>query len=287
MYAVVAMGGVFGAAAQAPLTSIASVVEMTGNFTLTVPVMLVTGIAAALSKHLSYGSIYTTKLLRRGIDIERPRATGVLQTLTVRDVMQPAVVRDGNGHAPSLDHDGVAADGGGRGSWETLIGPVVDIRKPQALFADETLEQALRQLVLYGHSGLPVVAHDGERLLGWISRKNVLDAIAQRLGSSTREIEAGAKAAEYGADGDAALHAPTAPLRGFDLVELTIGPDSPALGRRLGEISWPPGCRVVAVTEGREVMAPRRDIALRVGERVVLLSPVDAPPEAASRAGQR
>jgi H+/Cl- antiporter ClcA len=60
-------------AAQAPLTSIASVVEMTGNFTLTVPVMLATGIAAALSKRLTYGSIDTTKLLRRGIDIERPR----------------------------------------------------------------------------------------------------------------------------------------------------------------------------------------------------------------------
>ncbi len=89
IYAVVAMGGVFAAAAQAPLTAIASVVEMTGNFTLVLPVMLAASIAAAVSKRFSYGSIYTTKLLRRGIDIERPKATGVLQTLTVADVMQP------------------------------------------------------------------------------------------------------------------------------------------------------------------------------------------------------
>ena len=89
IFAVVAMGGVFGAAAQAPLTAIASVVEMTGNFTLMLPVMLVVGIATAVSKHLSYGSIYTTKLLRRGIDIERPLPTNVLHTLTVADVMQP------------------------------------------------------------------------------------------------------------------------------------------------------------------------------------------------------
>ena len=34
LYGVVAMGGVFAAAAQAPLTAIASVAEMTGNFTL-------------------------------------------------------------------------------------------------------------------------------------------------------------------------------------------------------------------------------------------------------------
>ena len=51
------------------LTAIASVAEMTANFTLTLPMMLTCGVAAAVSKHLSYGSVYTTKLLRRGIDI--------------------------------------------------------------------------------------------------------------------------------------------------------------------------------------------------------------------------
>ena len=89
LYGVVAMGGVFAAAAQAPLTAIASVAEMTGNFTLTLPIMLACGIAAQLAKRITYGSIYTTKLLRRGIDIERPKATGALQALTVEEVMQP------------------------------------------------------------------------------------------------------------------------------------------------------------------------------------------------------
>ncbi len=73
VFAVVAMGGVFGAAAQAPLTATASALEMTGNFSLILPALLVVGIATALSKHLSTASIYTTKLLRRGIDIEHPR----------------------------------------------------------------------------------------------------------------------------------------------------------------------------------------------------------------------
>jgi CIC family chloride channel protein len=73
VYAVAGMGGVFAGAAQAPLTAIASVAEMTGNFTLTVPIMLTCAIASAVSKQVAYGSVYTTKLLRRGIDIERPR----------------------------------------------------------------------------------------------------------------------------------------------------------------------------------------------------------------------
>ena len=74
VFAVVAMGGVFGAAAQAPLTATASALEMTGNFSLVLPALLVVGIASALSKHLSDGNIYTTKLLRRGVDIENLRA---------------------------------------------------------------------------------------------------------------------------------------------------------------------------------------------------------------------
>ena len=46
---------------------------MTGDYTLTLPVMLAVAIAAATSRALSYGTIYTTKLLRRGCDIDRGR----------------------------------------------------------------------------------------------------------------------------------------------------------------------------------------------------------------------
>lgn len=74
VFAVVAMGGVFGATAQAPLTATASAVEMTGNYSLILPALLVVGIATALAKHLSPESIYTTKLSRRGVDIDHLRA---------------------------------------------------------------------------------------------------------------------------------------------------------------------------------------------------------------------
>ena len=133
MYAVVAMGGVFAAAAQAPLTAIASVVEMTGNFTLTLPIMLACGIAAAVSKQLTYGSIYTTKLLRRGIDIERPKTTGVLQTLTVADVMQP-LPRARRWHRLARA-ERARADTRRRSPnelWERLAGPVTDTRDPRS-----------------------------------------------------------------------------------------------------------------------------------------------------------
>lgn len=70
IFAVVAMGAVFGAATQAPLTATASVVEMTGNLTLVAPVLLAVGTATVVSRALGRSTIYTEKLRRRGIDLD-------------------------------------------------------------------------------------------------------------------------------------------------------------------------------------------------------------------------
>ena len=286
LYGVVAMGGVFAATAQAPLTAIASVVEMTGNFGITLPIMLAAGISSALSKRLTYGSIYTTKLLRRGIDIERPRATSALEALTVGDLMQPLGNAVGGIVLTASEETAMRVPGASAGeSWERLVGPVTGSRTPQALFADEDLQQALRQLVLYGRDGLPVLSHDGERLRGWITRNDVLRLLEQRVSSSVGEIERGALAAGFALDRpESRLHVPSTPLRGYEILELSVGSRSPALGRRLGEIRWPPGCLVVAVTEGREILAAGRDIELRAGERVILLAPVASSNGEVSRA---
>jgi chloride channel protein, CIC family len=273
IYAVVAMGGVFAAAAQAPLTAIASVVEMTGNFTLVLPVMLAAGIAAAVSKKFSYGSIYTTKLLRRGIDIERPKATGVLQTLTVADVMQPlspgehtVLTQPATAEAPAAATNAT--------QWEALVGPVTVTRRPQTLLSDETLEQALRQLDLYGLVGLPVLSPDRHHLAGWMTRRDVIGAIAQNLSASASEAEKGTLAAEFALDDpESHVHEAPNPLEGYEIIEITIGPRSPQLGRRVFDVPWPPGSVVVAVTEGSEIIAPRSDSELSSGQRVVLLAP--------------
>jgi CIC family chloride channel protein len=270
LYGVVGMGGVFAGAAQAPLTAIASVAEMTGNFTLTLPIMLACGISAQLARRITHGSIYTTKLLRRGIDIERPKALGALQALTVAEVMQP-LSPDTTGRV--LRNDGASPTQIDPSAWEQLIGPVTMTRRPQVLLADEDLEQARRQLVMYGRDGLPVLSHDGI-LRGWLTRADLLRALTTRLASSEEQIEEGATAADWAVDDPiAASHRPTRPLGGYELLELRVLADSPALGNRVADVAWPAGTIVVAITQGREIRAARPDLPLRAGERVFVLSP--------------
>jgi CIC family chloride channel protein len=275
LYAVVAMGGVFAAAAQAPLTAIASVAEMTGNFGITLPIILTCGISAAVSKHISYGSVYTTKLLRRGIDIERPKTTNVLQTLTVADAMQPlprsaAPARLNGFHDSESDRVGMTGE-----QWEHLAGTVTDTRQPQELFSDETLEQALRQLTLYRPAGLPVLSEDREQVQGWITRHDILDALTQIAQSSDQSMQQGAIAADFGSDDPSlAAHRPSTPLTGYQLVEITVGPTSPALERPVEAISWPPDCLVVAVTERDAHVTHSNGTTLRDGDRIALLVPM-------------
>jgi CIC family chloride channel protein len=277
VFAVVAMAGVFGAAAQAPLTAIASVIEMTGNYTLTLAVMLATAIAAAVSKRLTYGSIYTTKLLRRGIDIERPKPESALHVLTVAQVMRPLL---GGDRKPVAIHSGEGATKAVSPvdrSWAETLGTVTDVRPAQALFADEVLAQTLRQLELYGRNGLPVLTPEGDRLEGWVSRRDVLVGLAERVTAADREAQEGTIASQHPSD-DASTDAPTNPLDGYEVVEVTFRTGAPAIGRRLEDIQWPPGWTVVGVTEGREVVAPERGTELRLGERVIVLAPAENDP---------
>ena len=272
LYAVVAMGGVFAAAAQAPLTAIASVAEMTANFTLTLPIMLTCGVAAAVSKYISYGSVYTTKLLRRGIDIERPKTANVLQTLTIADIMQPVTAPEAK--STLLDRAQISSDTTAGGWWRDL-GGATETRAPQELFEDETLAQALRQLTMYGHSGLPVLSADRRHLRGWLSRHGVLTALAETVATADQDTERGAVAADVGAEDPVRLaHRPGTPLHGYEIVEIRVDSDSPLVGRRLADLAWPPGSVVVARSERGELVAPRADAAVEPGERIVVLAPI-------------
>ncbi len=267
LYAVVAMGAVFTAAARAPLTSLASVVEMTGDFALTLPVMLAVAIATAISRALSYGTIYTTKLLRRGTDIDRVTPWRALQDLKVADAMRA--------FPQPLTADGRPSANGQRASAAAkLPGPVSYRRDPQVLFAGESLGQALRQLVIYGRDGLPVLSDDSHTVQGWVTNNRVLQAIAQQISTSQPQATQGQLAAEWTLpDPQAALREPPTPLRGYQILEVTIADSSPASGRALRTLTWPPGTIPVSVLHHRRLRDPHPDLTLSPGDRIILLTP--------------
>ena len=65
-YGLVGMGAVFAGAARAPITAVIIIFELTGDYTIILPLMVAIVAAAGLSSLLSKDTIYTLKLRRRG-----------------------------------------------------------------------------------------------------------------------------------------------------------------------------------------------------------------------------
>ncbi len=289
LYAAVAMGAVFAAAARAPLTSLASVVEMTGDYALTLPVMLAVAVATAVSRALSYGTIYTTKLLRRGTDIDRPAPAHALHNMTVADAMHrfpvPLAVPPAAGGEPAQP----AADGRAArpARWADLAGPVTYQRAPQALFAGESLAAALRQLLVYGRDGLPVLSGDGRQVQGWVTNNRVLQAVARQVSASQADAARAQLAADWAyPDPEAALRQPPTPLPGYQMLEITVQDGSPAAGTAVRRVAWPPGATPAAILRARKIRDPDPDLTLAPGDRIILLAATPSRPEASRPEGR-
>ena len=93
-YGLVGMGAVFAASARAPITAVLIIFELTGDYRIILPLMIAIVVATALSNALTRDTIYTLKLRRRGIDIERTagNADGTDQS------------QRGDGQAPPTTH---------------------------------------------------------------------------------------------------------------------------------------------------------------------------------------
>ena len=87
-YGLVGMGAVFASASRAPITAVVIMFELTGEYSIILPLMTAIVLATGISHRLSRDTIYSLKLRRRGVDL------GVRETIEtthvpVRDVMQP------------------------------------------------------------------------------------------------------------------------------------------------------------------------------------------------------
>ena len=203
-YALVGMAGVLSAATHSPITAMILLFEVTGDYKIILPVMVVVTLATVVGRALKEDSLYTLQLSRRGIALHR-REDVIMRTHTVGEVMQPAVhVLDdrtviGDVVQHFLEREAVLAyvvDAARRflgtisihdiKDPEVLaLGPLVlarDVAEPyvHAVAPKDTLADCMDQFLLSEHEELPVIDRDG-RLVGVVSRRDVLRVYSSEL----------------------------------------------------------------------------------------------------------
>jgi len=201
-YGLIGMGAVFAGAARAPITAVLIIFELTGDYRIVLPLMAAIVLATITSTLLSGDTIYTLKLRRRGIDIQRSRAANVMALLTVRDAMRPVpdalrqstpleeildrFDREDVDALPVVDDAGryrgtvtaVEVEAGARDdAMDTTAGSVAVLTP--TVRAEQSLDDALRVLVGNDRSGVPVIEADA--VAGWLTHRDVLRAYSNRV----------------------------------------------------------------------------------------------------------
>ncbi|MFX1560437.1 MAG: chloride channel protein [Promethearchaeota archaeon] len=86
-FALVGMAALFAGAGRAPITCIVMLMEMTGDYSLILPLMIAVSASYLVSSLMEPESIYTLKLSRRGVRLQRGTHVEVLKTIRAGDVM--------------------------------------------------------------------------------------------------------------------------------------------------------------------------------------------------------
>ncbi|MDB9481897.1 chloride channel protein, partial [Dolichospermum circinale CS-537/05] len=203
-YALAGMGGFFSAVSKVPITAIVIVFEMTTDFNLVLPLMVVSVTSYLVSDKVFPGSLYDKLLKLNGIVINKDNVNeGILTQLTAQDVMQRIVetleadmTKDEVIKAFSRSHH--------RGfpvvENNKLVGLVsqTDLQKirnhllpnetllkeimtpqPVTVTPTNSLSHVLYLLDRYKISRLPVV--EGKKLIGIITRADIIRAEAEHL----------------------------------------------------------------------------------------------------------
>ena len=87
IFALVGMAALFGGACRAPVTGIIIVAEMSGDYLLTLPLMIAVSSAYLVSSFYEKESIYSMALARKGVHINMGTHIGALKSILVKEIM--------------------------------------------------------------------------------------------------------------------------------------------------------------------------------------------------------
>jgi CIC family chloride channel protein len=205
-YALVGMGAFFSVVARGPITAIVILFELTLNYTLILPLMIAVVVGTTLARKFMPESIYTEKLLRKGINIQALTQSNPMKEITVRQIMTrnfPTVTNDmplpelsdklkksGHNGFPVIDEQGrfvgvvtltdvVSAIQ--RGPTEDMKVADISTKTPRVAYPEQTLHDAL--IKTGPDTGyIPVVERENpQNLLGVLHRRNIISAYTRAM----------------------------------------------------------------------------------------------------------
>jgi CIC family chloride channel protein len=207
-YTLVGMGALVAGCTHAPVTAILLIFELSAEYHIILPLLMACILSTITASIFKRGSIYSLKLLRRGVEISRGREQTILRNITVRDVMvrdiksvlesAPMVtvvelfrrfnlscltVVNAQGELVGIIsfHDIAGAASEEEMSFLLIARDMATIEVDTVVPTD-TLDEVLKKMEAEKVGQIAVVAEDGSgKLVGLVLEKDVLDAYEREL----------------------------------------------------------------------------------------------------------
>jgi CIC family chloride channel protein len=209
-FALVGMGAVFAGIIRAPITSVLIIVEMTGGYSLILPLMIANTLAYGIARHYRPVPIYDALLAQDGIDLHPHGLASALAGIRVADVpldtrpyltfepgTQLAGLRAGLSSPERQEVFPVVSDGrvvgiitladlvsmASHGELGMLVNAADLMRPAPTVRPEDGLRVAFEGMLANGVRELPVT-DGGGRLLGFVDEISIAQACARRPSST-------------------------------------------------------------------------------------------------------
>jgi CIC family chloride channel protein len=287
-YAVAGMAGVFAGAAAAPITALMLAVEVSQDYALILPLMVVVVLSVAVTQLLMRETIYSEGLKRIGIEVSSAGASERLAALTVESMMEPArcilspemtldearvafarsqvdlapvvELRDGKVAGMLSSRDLVTSITRPSGEQEPTVGDVMT--QPAVVIRQEESVRAAAHLMERADIRALAVVDKAGGIVGIIGRGSVLASYTR---ATTPEL------------------LPATELQAADVIRVRVRPGGPLDGATLASLDFPAGSLVVSVRRRGTTFVPRGSLQLRAGDRLVVLAEPAARTELVGR----
>ena len=210
-FTIVGMAGILSGLYHAPLTAIFLIAEITGGYTLMIPLMIVSSISFAIAKYFEPFSMDTKKLSLSGKIFTHDKDRNILTTLSTSNLIetnfQPISPNDTLGNLvevfskskrnifPVTDHNNkflgiIVLDNIRDIIFKSEMYDKVKIKElmtnpPAIISSDQTMEAIMDEFDETGAWNLPVV--DDGKYIGFISKSNIFSSYRKKLKSATIE----------------------------------------------------------------------------------------------------
>lgn len=284
VFAIAGMAGMMVGVVRAPITAIMLVFELTNDYRMILPIMLVAVLTMYLTQAVEPHGVYKRGLAEAGLLLAEGRNVDVMQGILVRDIMrEPPTISPGATLKELRDllheqhrREMIVVDDARHVLGMVTLGDlqdaydledhgqglcVRDICKQDIVkaTADESLWVAVRRMGMHSVGRLPVVDPTTGQVMGILNRHDIVRAYNTTIAEHIRDQHHSERIRLQN-------------LTGAHVFELTVKKNAPVANHAIQDIKWPSECTIASIQRNNKLLIPHGDTILKPRDMVTLVA---------------